>query len=184
MQKGLEPDTQLAPSSLHLSSEKKRPLTLKIIKELPKSLKPKAIERAVEQFVFESHCEDDQTGLYNQTLETIAQATFLSQTGASQFWLVEDEAGEVAGYAIGSISKDVDNRLCYFLSQAWIAPAYRDGTLYMDCLKQIEAYARHHFCKHMIILSSREEKPYLRFLNRMDRGWHRYVTLLKKNLEE
>lgn len=155
-------------------------MEFKIITELPTHLNIGAVERAVKSFVKDSHTEDtyaDPTGLYNQTLESIAQAVLFKMDGR-QFWMAEYE-GEVYAYALAHISKDVDNQLCYWITQAWVHPNVRTHKIVKLWKDQLVNEGKRMMCRHIVIPSSRSTKAYLRFLGK---GWHKYVELLKVDL--
>lgn len=142
---------------------------------------PGAIESAVRDFVTDSHTEEsgaNSDGLYTQTIEGIAAATYLRQNDSRDFWLA-DQHGEVMGYALTHVSKDVDNTLCYWMTQAWVHPSIRGTKDVKNWIKLFEEDAKRKLCKHMIIPSSRGVKGYCRFLGE---GWDLYVTLLKKDI--
>ncbi len=147
------------------------------ITELPSSLTNKDIEQAVQSFTNDSHCTDNKIGLANQTLETIAQA-IIFKSPSCFFWLDYDKLG-VISYAITHISKDVDNSLCYSMTQAWVRPDYRHTRYAKDCLQKLRNHAGQSLCKHIIVVSSRGLKGYLRFLGKK---WHLYCHLLKEDI--
>jgi len=47
--------------------------------------------------------------------------------------------------------------------------------------ERLEEHARKNLCKHIINVTDRHAKAYLKFLGN---DWHIYATLLKKDLEE
>ena len=144
------------------------------------SLSHGAIEKAVKSFVADSHTEEthaDPIGLYNQTLECIAQAVLFKQDGR-QFWMAEHD-GEVYAYALAHVSKDVDNCLCYWITQAWVHPQVRHHKIVKIWRDQLIEQAKKCMCKHILIPSSRSTRAYLRFLGH---GFHKYVELLKADL--
>jgi len=145
------------------------------------ALKPRAIEAAVEAFVRDSHTEEtgaDPIGLYRQTLENIAASTLFSQNDAQQFWMA-DEDGDVISYAMCHISKDVDNQLCYWITQAWVHPKYRGSKQVKEWFQVFRSEAKKSLCKHIIVPSSRGVEGYCRFLGK---NWKPYVTLLKEDI--
>lgn len=155
-------------------------IELKVITRLPDHLNDGAVERAVKAFVEDSHTEEthsDPKGLYQQTLEGIAQSVLFHVDGR-QFWMAEYE-GEVMAYAMTHISKDVDNQLCYWMTQAWVHPQIRHHKIVKIWKDQLIAEGKRLMCRHIIVPSSRGMKGYLRFLGK---GWHKYVELLKINL--
>lgn len=144
-------------------------------------LRPRAIEDAVEAFVKDSHTEEtkaDPVGLYNQTIEVIAHATLFQHDESRQFWIA-DQDGIVMAYALCHISKDVDNQLCFWITQAWVHPICRGTKVVKQWYQQLREAAKKHLCKHIVIPSSRGTKAYLRFLGK---SWHPYVQLLKEDL--
>lgn len=145
------------------------------------NLKPKAIEFAVMQFVNDSHSKEsgaNPVGLYQQTLESIAAATIFKQDNSRNFWLA-DQDGEVMAYALTHVSKDVDNNLCYWMTQAWVHPILRNTPIVKDMYRQLRQDAFASVCRHIIIPSSRGVKGYCRFLGK---GWKPYCTLLKEEI--
>lgn len=151
---------------------------LRKVNEIPATLNPKAIERAITAFIEQSNSGNvDKDGYYNQLVENIA-AVVLFKTPGRYFWLAEED-GEVAAWALTHISKDVDNKLCYWQTDAWIHPKWRGKKLAKHWNLALEEDARANFCRHILIPSSRGDKAYCRFLGE---GWHTYVVLLKKDL--
>lgn len=135
------------------------------------------IERLVQNATLEIN-KDEPVGFYNQSLENIANATFMKRGG--DFWLIwDDETKKAYGYALCSISKDIDNRLTYWGTQAYADPEIRHTRIITDLWKKVEDYARQHLCKHFVIISSRETRAYQKLLGN---EWHEYATLLKKEL--
>ncbi len=155
-------------------------IPLRKVNELPPTLKPKAIERAISAFIEDSHSTDvpiDPNGLFNQLVENVASVCIFKVPGR-YFWIAEDD-GEVIAWALTHVSKDVDNNLCYWQTDAWVAPQWRGKPEVKLWNKQLEDDAKASFCKHIIIPSSRNTEAYCRFLGQ---GWHPYVMLLKKDL--
>lgn len=146
-------------------------------KAIPEGLAPE-IEAAVRDFVKTSHsCEGvDEEGFYQQTLQAIAEATILGQSG--DFWLGIDDQG-VWAYALCRIVKDIDNRLTYWCAQSWMRKDMRGLKWYRYGMEKIKARAKACFCAHMVIVSSRNAEAYLRFLGDT---WHTYATLLKEDI--
>lgn len=155
-------------------------MLLRKVNEIPSTLKPRAIETAVDSFIRDSRSTEipiNDDGLFNQIIENIASVVTFKAPGR-YFWLAEEE-GEVIAFALTHISKDVDNSLCYWQTDAWVAPHWRHKPEVKEWNRLLEEDAKAHFCKHLIIPSSRGSKAYCRFLGE---GWHEYVVLLKKDL--
>lgn len=152
------------------------------VTELPASLKPGAIEAAVAAFVKDSRADNvplDADGLYNQLITNIACITIMKNYPTGQFWLAEDHHGNVIAWAMGNVSKDVDNQLCMWWTNAWVAPSYRRTPIVKEWFQQLRAEAKRLMCKHILIPSSRGVEAYCRFLGKQ---WHPYVTILKEDI--
>lgn len=153
-------------------------IPLRKVKALPDTLNPKAIERAVTAFIEQSNAGHvDKDGYFNQIIENIA-SVLIFQTPGRFFWIAEED-GEVAAWALTHISKDVDNKLCYWQTDAWVHPKWRGKKVVKQWNALLEEDAKASFCKHILIPSSRGTESYCRFLGK---GWHPYVVLLKKDL--
>jgi hypothetical protein len=95
----------------------------RVVKSIPAEYAAQ-IENAVMDFIDSSDTPDgvDRKGFYFQTLEAIANATYLG--GGGEFWLGEHH-GKVVIYALAHVGKEFDNRLGYHISQTWVHPDYR-----------------------------------------------------------
>lgn len=114
-------------------------------------------------------------GFYEQTLETIANAVF---RGAGEFWLVY-EGQKAYGYGIGSVAREVDNKLTYCATQAYMDPKIRRHPIVKQFWNAARERAKTLGCQHIIVVSSRSTKAYLRYLGKQ---WHVYATLLKEDI--
>lgn len=153
---------------------------IKIVTELPTDLEPRAIEDAVRSFVKDSKVERLSVkgpGLYTQTLEGIAAATYFKTPGRF-FWLAWHE-GKVLAYCLSSVSRDVDNELTYHLEQAWVAKNVRSHPIVKQWYQKFRAHAKQLLCSHITVVSCRNTEAYLRFLGA---GWHQYLTILKEDI--
>ena len=150
------------------------------LRTYPKRKDIKAIEKAVDRFVKESNRDNtplDNLGFYTQTLQLIAQA-ILSKNENSQFWIALHKH-EVIAYSLCNVSLDVDNTLCYWITQTYVNPIARCHPIIKIWRQQLFDEAKRLGCKHIIIPSSRNTKAYQRWLGE---GWHPYVTLIKKDI--
>jgi len=152
----------------------------KKIKHFPESVSYSAIAEAVTAFIKEGNIgrNVDPVGFFNQTMEAIAAATVFNNNDGRQFWML-GEKGKVLAYALAHISKDVDNTFCYWVSQAWVDKSLRRSRLVREMWEMLRAEAKKTMCKHIIFPTSRNVKPFLRFLGE---GWHEYATLLKEDI--
>jgi hypothetical protein len=153
----------------------------KITREIPSTLTPGAVERAVDAFVKESILKErldvEPFGFYNQTLQRIAAATFLKTPGVD-FWMAH-AYGEVIGYAIANITTDIDMRLCYWVSQSWVAPEWRQDPLVKQSWENVRLHAEYSLCSHLVVVSCRNSKAFCRWLGG---NFEPYATLLKEEL--
>jgi len=115
--------------------------------------------------------------LFNQTLAAIYNATDPKGFGG-EFWGAIGEDGELYGYAIASMLLDVDCRLTYWISQGWVSKPYRTGEWIRKGWRTLEQHARTNGCYHIINITNRNARAYLRLLGK---GWHHYATMLKKD---
>lgn len=137
------------------------------------------IDKAVKSFANEVEIKGDKIGFVNQTLESIASSTFLRKEGSgNDFWTLEDEDG-LKGYVLAGLSKDVDNQLCYWVSQAWLHPQYRGTGNVKEYWQTLKDYAKQNFCKHILIISGRGNRAYQRLLGR---SLSEYATILKEDI--
>lgn len=151
--------------------------SFEITKSIPKGLS-KQIEAAVADFVKTSHLPKgiDPAGFYHQTIQSIAQSAVLG--GAGDFWLGVHE-GLVVVYVLAHLGNDLDGRLTYTISQAWVHRNYRGNQIVKAWWLQIKQRARDCFAKHMVIISSRNPRAYERFLGD---GMAQYCTMLRQDL--
>lgn len=135
------------------------------------------VEQAVRNFAVENHSPAEQAGLIQQTFENIIHATEL-RTPGRYFWLVLEDDKPV-GYILSHIAKDVDNTLCYWMTQAYADPSVRGEHFIKDFYPRLKAHAKSLFCSHVLIPSSREAKAYMRWLGP---DLHQYAVILKEDI--
>lgn len=155
-------------------------MEFKKITKLPDGLTYKAVEDAVRAFVEDSHTAEtgaDPNGLYQQTLENIANCLVFGRE-CNQVWMCVEE-GKVLSYVLTYISKDIDNKLCYWISQAWVDKSLRCKKEVKEWYQMLRSEAKRLGCKHIVVPSSRGVKAYLRFLGD---GWHLHLSLLKEDI--
>ena len=155
-------------------------MEFKLTREIPKALNAGAVERAVDRFV--KACIPrmpgvDPVGFYNQTLQRIAGATYLKQPG--QDFFMAHAFGEVAGYALASVSIDIDARLTYWIAQSWVDPVWRGNKIVKESWETLRDRARELMCAHLVLVSCRNPKAEMRWLGG---DLSVYGTLLKQEL--
>lgn len=144
--------------------------------EIPVSYKE--IERLVAEATNEIDVKGDKAGFYQQTIETIANATFLQKGG--DFWLIWDDESKLAlGFIVGYISKDIDNKITYWCTLAYAAKQIRRQKQVKQLWQLVRETAKQKFCKHILVVSSRNNEAYCRFLGE---NWHEYATILKEDI--
>ncbi len=140
------------------------------------------MESVVKDFCQESdkeyHSCNDLNGLFQQTMENIGNVVINRPT--NQFiWIDADINGKILAYVLTHISKDIDNKLCYYMTQAWLHPSLRNTGYSKQAIELLRQHAKQKWCKHIVVVSSRNTKAYLRFLGKQ---WHVYTTLLKEDI--
>lgn len=151
------------------------------LNEIPSSFKPGAIDRAIENFIRDSRVTDvpfSESGLKQQLTEAVASILVFKNNPAAYFWAAEHE-GEIVAWALTHVSKDVDNSLCYWMTDAWVDKKVRFHPIVKEWFKLLREDAKHLGCKHILIPSSRGSKGYCRFLGK---GWHPYLQILKEDI--
>lgn len=145
--------------------------------ELPEGLN-EGIQEAVRDFIKTSHMSKgvDHEGFYQQTLNGIANSTVLH--GQGDFWLGTCD-GKVYDYVIGRVVCDIDNRLTYWVNQAWVHKDFRGTPTVKRDWEMVRKRAKDAMCSHITIVSSRSTKAYLRWLGS---AWDVYATILKEDL--
>lgn len=148
-----------------------------LVKGIPKWAVPQ-IELAVKDFIATSHLPKgvDAQGFYQQTLGAIANATMLG--GSGDFWLGTID-GKVWAYCLSRVVCDIDNKLTYWVSQAWVHQDWRRTPFVKEAWGTVRERAKNCFCSHFIVVSSRSTKAYLRWLGA---NWNVYATLLKEDI--
>lgn len=137
------------------------------------------LEYHVRLFAEESNQYDipmDEDGFYDQTILGIVRRGLANEGG--DLWLGIDN-GSVTAFALTHTSVDVDNKLCFWITCAYVAKHYRGTQYFSDCYGVLEAEAKRLGAAHVVIPSSRNNAAYLRKLP----GFHPYVMLLKKDME-
>lgn len=154
----------------------------KINRSIPSEVNIESLKDAVMSFVAESSANEtgaSEVGLYQQTIENIAASTIYKQDESRQLWLYWDSEGKVLSYLLAHVSKDVDNQLCYWVTQAWVHDSLKGSSIVKEGYQQLQEEAKRLLCKHIIVPTSRNPKSFCRFLGS---DWHTYVTLIKKDL--
>lgn len=145
------------------------------------SLPPGSIESAIQAFIMESGALADgvdELGLYNQMIEAVANIVMLKKAPHAQFWLAY-ENGKVVAFCFSHWAIGVDGRMCLWLTDAWINKEYRGIKTAKEYFKTLREFAQKSLCKHILVVSSRNDKAYCRFLGK---GWKPYLTVLKEDI--
>lgn len=147
----------------------------RVVKAIPEGISTQ-IEEAVLDFIRTSHVPSGiyLSGFYQQTLAAIANTTHMG--GGGDFWIgVKD--GKLTTYVLAHVTKDIDHRMSYNISQAWVSKDYRGKPIVKEWYEQIRQRAKDLFCGHLVITSSRNPRAYKRFLGH---GMDDYAILLKE----
>lgn len=114
----------------------------------------------------------DKQGFVHQTFKSMIEAC----RGNGEFWILT-EGNEFLGYLLASIVNDVDGRLTYWVSQAWVRKDYRNTFHVKQCWERIRRRAKECLCSHVVIVAGRNQKAYKRLFNLKD-----YAVLLKEEI--
>jgi len=153
-----------------------KPLTFWLAREIPEGLSPQ-IQDAVRDFMVSSHLPQgvNLEGFYQQTLQSIAAASYLNQGG--DLWLGTID-NQLVIYLLANISNIFDNRLAYMVSQAWVRKDQRGQRWVKEVWEEVRQRAKNCLCAHFGVYSSRgKTKAYCRFLGK---GFHPYAEILKE----
>lgn len=135
------------------------------------------LEKAVRQFAKENHSPAEEQGLIQQTFENILHATELKTPGRYLWLVLKDD--KPCGYVLSHVSKDVDNSMCYWGTQAYADPSVRGEAFIKGMYPVLKEHAKQLFCKHILLPSSRNAEAYIRWLGP---DLHIYSTILKEDL--
>ena len=148
--------------------------------EFPVDFDKASLAASIKAFYKDSRMENvEEQGFIDETAQKMSAAVYRDY--GIDLWVVKLKGGSCGGYLLASFVLAVDNKLTYWISQAYIAPKYRGTELKNMCWEKIRDYAKSNFCRHIVVVSSRGSDGYCRFLGK---GWHPYATLLKEDLEE
>lgn len=154
---------------------------LRKLNEIPSTLNTGAIDRAIQSFLDDNRMDPGHTnikGLKQQITDAIASVVIFKNNPSVYFWAAEED-GEVVSWTLTHASKDVDNTLCYWMTDAWVAPTYRTRPIVKEWFQLMRDDAKRLMCKHILIPSSRGSEAYCRFLGK---GWHQYLVILKEDI--
>lgn len=98
--------------------------------------------------------------------------------GLGDLWLATTNHS-IRGFLVATYGKDVENEWTYVIRQAWVDPSLRRTPKVKEMLRTILSYAKGNYCRHVLIVSSRNEKAYLRWLGK---GWFKVTTILQGEL--
>lgn len=156
---------------LHLHEEP----YFRLLREIPEGLGPQ-IEHCVKEFVKDSKIGQgiDAIGFFNQTIESIAQMTYLNMGG--DFWIGTVD-GKVMAYVLARASKDIDNKMSYWISQAYADKSVRFTPFIKEAMAAIRQRAKDCLCRHIVVVAGRNSRAYKRMF-----GFHDYAVLLKEDI--
>jgi hypothetical protein len=98
--------------------------------------------------------------------------------GMGELWLYVEDS-KVRGFLVAGKNLDVDHQPTYVIRLAWVDKALRRTPKVKEMLVTILSHAKMNFFKHVLIVSSRHPRAYLRWLGS---GWMSYTTVLKGEL--
>ncbi len=176
----LSPSIKQADSlSPHLSLFEPEEPRFEIHRGIPEGI-PKQLQAAVEDFIRSSHVPKgvDLASFYQQTLQVIAARSAMNQPGGD-LWLGIHQ-GELWTYILSHLGPDIDGRLSYTVTQAWVKKDQRGQPWVKKAWEKVRKRAKDCFASHFVVVSSRgNDAAYCRFLGK---GFHFYASILKEEL--
>ena len=135
-----------------------------------------SLKEAIDDLYVESlqHLHMSQKGFADHLWTMVMNAS----VGSSELWLACD-GEKVIGFLLSAYTNEFDNEPTFVIRQAWVAREIRRSPLVKQMLKHIIENAKKNFAKHVLIVSSRSTKAYLRWLGK---GWKPITTILKGDL--
>lgn len=135
-----------------------------------------SLEEAVRAMHKDSYVDSYMTekGFVDHTWEGIMAAF----GGQSECWVALQD-GKVVGFLLAAYSKEIDNEPTFIIKQAWVHPIIRRTPRVKEMLGTILYNAKANLAKHVLIVSSRNPRSYLRWLGK---GWSPISTVLKGDL--
>ena len=150
-----------------------------LYRAIPEGIAPQ-LQRAVEDFIKTSHVPKgvDLASFYQQTLQAIAARSAMNQPGGD-LWLGINR-GELWTYILSHLGNDIDGRMTYTVTQAWVKKEQRGKSWVKQAWEKVRQRARDCFASHFVVISSRgNDAAYCRFLGK---GFHFYASILKEEL--
>lgn len=135
-----------------------------------------SLKETIRSMYLESHVDFYMTekGYMDHTWDQIMSAAM----GQGEVWIALQD-GKVVGWLLGGYNKDVDNEPTYVIKQAWVSPLIRRTPRVKEMLSQVLMNAKSNFSKHVLIVSSRNTRAYLRWLGK---GWVPVTTIIKGDI--
>lgn len=113
-------------------------------------------------------------GFVAHTMDQIVAACI----GNGELWVCSDGTN-LLGYMLGALTKDINNEMTYVVRQGWVHQSLRRSPKVKEMLRTILLNAKQNFCRHVVIVTSRNPDVYLRWLGK---GWARLSTALRGTL--
>ena len=155
-------------------------MNLKLLRNNLTPEEAREIDKAVDIFVEESKMGGNHKGAVQQTVENIGASIYKGGNGYNgDFLAAFTDDGKLASYALCSLSKDIDNKLTYWILQSYIAKPYRHTPKTKEWWDVLENRAKSLFAKHIVLMASRRPEAYQKLLGK---GWEPYATLIKKDI--
>src|SRR6267142_4872160 len=121
------------------------------------------LKDTIQQMYRQSHVDFYMTekGFSDHTWETMISAI----AGQGELWIALQD-GKVVGWLLSGYSKEIDNEPTFVIRQAWVDPVIRRTPRVKEMLGTILFNAKSNLAKHVLIVSSRSTRAYLRWLGK------------------
>ena len=154
-------------------------MELRIVREVPITLKPRAIEKAVRDFVNDVDSIKDKDGFFNQALKRIAESLIFGRHD-SDIWIAEED-GDVKAFVICHIVADVDDKIGYWVYEPYIVAELRANGFMKAQWSKLKDRAKSLMCQRMIVMTAHDKEKMDRFLGE---EFVEHAKILKISLEE
>lgn len=136
-----------------------------------------SLERCIRKMFMEGHIADfsSEDKFFKSTWDLVVAA---SLTGTNELWMAID-GHTVRGYGLCYGNKQIDGEPTFVIQQAWADPVYRRTPEVKRWLKVVLDNAKCNFFRHVLIISSRNQRAYLRWLGN---GWTSHTSIIKGEL--
>jgi len=134
---------------------------IRIINEIPESIKHGALDEAVKKYSEDSPESNDPVGTQKFVIGKIADSLFFGNKDID-VW-VDENNGDVKSFFVGQVIKDIDNEWSYVLSYPYVSKEFRSNGYSRAVIEKVKEKAKDFGCKHLTIVTKRTADAVNRF---------------------